>query len=755
MSHSHPCFKRLFQQLSNASSRDERVRILHSARQSAHAEFPQQLARLEKLLLQFNPFTILATFAFYDLTYLPDVGRRMNESGDIEQYHIEIIQALILCHKEEEFQKRAFDPVEFQELRDLTSYVAYLHSARDLPDLRDGVPKEEAAQLHLRSLLRAHTKAVRNWGYEEQTIRNLKLLYEPLDDAIERELGVRVCFLIDAIRAELQSVGERLQEHFTKVKSFMRQSTGDGIARAYLAAFPDAAISVDAVNKLANEEGWTLDNVRLMLMHRSNSFLLTVFAFEFAELVAFYRKAGGKQDVHCVVSSWAMELGELHASNREHLFLANPIWSRPMLRPTPHILFWPIPSLFYGFCFDVIEALVCKVPVLKDKFLRRRADFLEQNTLQLFQKKFPDAAFFRGSKWENPSTGEKGENDLLVAFDSMALIIEEKSGSINAIARRGGPSIKQEIEQLITQAAEQAHAFARLLQNGPRAHRFQTTRGIVNRVDASKIDQLYCLSVTLERFGPLATQIRELQAAGLARKVQLVPTMSLSDLEILLELFQTPFELLHYLTRRAAFELHRKFLGDELDLLVFYLRTGFAEKKLPDNNYPLLINGLGTELDRFFINWPGDSRFERPRRSLSEWWKQILVVIEEKRLRHRYEVGCLLLDMPDEEQHAFESEFRQLCRKAQGRALTMENVEGISNHIKSGISNAVVVAIPVTQRIYVHRKFIVETFARRSMHDTGANRAVIILGDVELNQWPYVGMYLLEEDDLSENAQEA
>jgi hypothetical protein len=216
MRHSHPRSKKLFDQISKVASRQERIEILKGERQFAREEFPVQLAKLESLLLQYNPFMILVTFAFVDLTYLPEVGRPMSDSGEIEQYHIEIVQVLILCHEGREFQMRPFDPAEFQELRDLTSYVAYLHSEKDLPNPGDASSAEEFTQLHFRSLLRAHTKAVRNWGYEEQTISVLKQLYEPLEDAIEAELGVRISLLIDAVRAQLHSVGHQLQEHFTK-----------------------------------------------------------------------------------------------------------------------------------------------------------------------------------------------------------------------------------------------------------------------------------------------------------------------------------------------------------------------------------------------------------------------------------------------------------------------------------------------------------------------------------------------------------
>jgi len=397
MRHSHPRSKKLFDQISKVASRQERIEILKRERQFAREEFPVQLAKLESLLLQYNPFMILVTFAFVDLTYLPEVGRPMSDSGEIEQYHIEIVEALILCHEEREFQMRPFDPAEFQELRDLTSYVAYLHSTKDLPNPGDASSAEEFTQLHFRSLLRAHTKAVRNWGYEEQTISVLKQLYEPLEDAIEAELGVRISLLIDAVRAQLHSVGHRLQEHFTKSKTFMQPKTVEGAVEAYLKEFKDTGITVEEVNCLVRDDGWTFENVRIMLFHRSTSFLLTVFAFEVADFVRAYPAA--TKNVQQALSSWTMALGELRDSNREHLFLANPIWSRPIIRATSNIFFWPIPTLFHGFCFDMIEAVVCKHPALKQKFLKRRGEFLEQYTSELFRKKFPDAELFRGSKW--------------------------------------------------------------------------------------------------------------------------------------------------------------------------------------------------------------------------------------------------------------------------------------------------------------------------------------------------------------------
>ena len=68
----------------------------------------------------------------------------------------------------------------------------------------------------------------------------------------------------------------------------MQPKTVEGAVEAYLKEFKDAGITVEEVNSLVRDDGWTFENVRIMLFHRSTSFLLTVFAFEAADFVRDY-----------------------------------------------------------------------------------------------------------------------------------------------------------------------------------------------------------------------------------------------------------------------------------------------------------------------------------------------------------------------------------------------------------------------------------------------------------------------------------
>ena len=57
-------------------------------------------------------------------------------------------------------------------------------------------------------------------------------------------------------------------------------------------------------------------------------------------------------------------------------------------------------------------------------------------------------------------------------------------------------------------------------------------------------------------------------------------------------------------------------------------------------------------------------------------------------------------------------------------------------------------AAPVTADVYPKRGFVVERFAERAMGETDTCQALILLVDVELQHWPYSGLYLLDRKDF-------
>jgi hypothetical protein len=105
--------------------------------------------------------------------------------------------------------------------------------------------------------------------------------------------------------------------------------------------------------------------------------------------------------------------------------------------------------------------------------------------------------------------------------------------------------------------------------------------------------------------------------------------------------------------------------------------------------------------------------------------------------------------MTDEEQHAFELQFQQLCERIKNtNDVQLENVEAFWSPVKSDASAAVIAVAPIKTAVYPKRHFVVNQLAERAMTETGTNLALIILVDIDLGHWPYSGFYLLDRSIL-------
>jgi hypothetical protein len=229
-----------------------------------------------------------------------------------------------------------------------------------------------------------------------------------------------------------------------------------------------------------------------------------------------------------------------------------------------------------------------------------------------------------------------------------------------------------------------------------------------------------------------------------ARKKQFL--INILDLAILLEFLQNPFEFLHYLTRRASFEKRRTFVADELDLIALYLRTGLSGAELPDVRNTLGLYGLSHELDHYFQQIPS-SPVPKPQRELSKWWKRILEEISQKKVPRRFELGCILLDLPSDWQREFEKRVRNFCRKVKRRTnYDLEDVEGTWARVESEVRDAAIIAVPIRNHMYHDRNKIVKQMALQAMEQSKVKVTVVILIDVDCGHWPYSGIYVIDQN---------
>lgn len=83
--------------------------------------------------------------------------------------------------------------------------------------------------------------------------------------------------------------------------------------------------------------------------------------------------------VEAVVDRLSMRPGELGNENPEHLFTANPVWLRPLVKLGADEIFCPMPQVFFGFVHEIFENLIDELGFAK-KLEHRRSEYLEAAT---------------------------------------------------------------------------------------------------------------------------------------------------------------------------------------------------------------------------------------------------------------------------------------------------------------------------------------------------------------------------------------
>src|SRR5207245_10289112 len=159
--------------------------------------------------------------------------------------------------------------------------------------------------------------------------------------------------------------------------------------------------------------------------------LLRCYEFSTEDFVAAYPEPISPDAIKNLLNDWSLERGGLSRQEREHFFLDNPIWKKPIIQIGEDSYFWPLLQMFMSFGLEMIESLVDRSPKLKLRYESEiRPKYLEDETEQICRSAFPRSTVLRGSLWHDPTTGKDFENDLLALMDSFLIVVECKSGSI-------------------------------------------------------------------------------------------------------------------------------------------------------------------------------------------------------------------------------------------------------------------------------------------------------------------------------------
>lgn len=245
-----------------------------------------------------------------------------------------------------------------------------------------------------------------------------------------------------------------------------------------------------------------------------------------------------------------------------------------------------------------------------DKYQAHRGKVLEERTEAAFSSVLPDATVLRGFEYYVPATEseeagpvedytKRVEGDHLFILDDVAVIVEDKAVAIAPAARAGDTRrLRNDLIRIIERAVGQARRLR---------DRIEADRGLrlhgAEWLDLSSIREIHVVAVSLEDLVATTTGTAELVRAGFIDKDCIAWTVSLHDLDLIVELIDHPSEFLLYLRRRTdplATVIYTA--PDELDLFLHFQQEGLYVEPDPDElrkRFPYLPAVTTAERRRF------------------------------------------------------------------------------------------------------------------------------------------------------------
>ena len=176
------------------------------------------------------------------------------------------------------------------------------------------------------------------------------------------------------------------------------------------------------------------------------------------------------------------------------------------------------------------------------------------------------------------------ESDLLLVLDGVALCVEVKAGDVRSRTRQGGLlQLTGDLEKTIKEAGDQADRLRSLITT----HHCLWLKGGI-WLDLSDVEEVHCIAVTVDDFGPVLLMMEQLVRAGTLTQTELPWIVGLHDLLVTADVLDEPSQFLTYLRRRTNRDASLWVTAaDELDVLMWFVGGDFYFQADPDRLFAL------------------------------------------------------------------------------------------------------------------------------------------------------------------------
>lgn len=710
---------------------------------SYEKEYNEVLNQLDSLLREIDPLHLLSVLSVYGLFVgIDDAGKvsKKETTERITQAHVELVHALVLRIPFDEISGHPAVPEKVQNIWDALLSLGRAFSFKRLIQIEAASSDAERSLLELQERLRNHTHFVRNWGHFKQTIDIAKRLHSTLDVIYDDAVGLSATELIEMFEFLVSRMEVAISDHWQLLRRVFQAETVEQVATAYYNTFPDLKGTPESLASYINSHGATRENALFVILAHSDLRLIEKFSFSISEIAD--KTALSRDKLRQALPRLGYKFGDLKNENTEYFFLANPVWTKPLIHISDDSYFCAVPQMFFSFVLQTLSGFL-KTADAQNAYAQRRAQFLEEEVASLFKKAFPGSASARNVRWREADT--QFESDLIVKVDSYLLIVEAKSGSISSPALRGALNrVERHIKDLIIEPAIQSQRLANKLKSSLSSSASELTELSQQiSLDLSNVKKIIRLSVTLEDFATIQSSIATIKNTNwFPDGVEIPPTVSLADLQTILDILPDIPERTHYFARRAELQGKMRYRGDELDLLGLYLKTGFNLGNT-EFTHNWVVTGTSEKIDEYYNAKDHGIARDKPSLKETKWWRDIRHQIQFKQPERWLEVAVELLHVSYEDQCKLQKALKKLAKTVK------------KNWRRPGHTNSMILLPPkghdtaygllvFRQRNYDKRHEFIRNIASQVFNESHVQRCIIIGINIDQKHYPYSTMACLD-----------
>ena len=523
------------------------------------------------------------------------------------------------------------------DLRNLVQTVLLYHSV--------GTSKTSGTLDGLARKTRIHEIAVRSPGYQHHLIELLRSLFGPFESELQATCGFTVDEAIAASRTIHEYVNESIMslvEEGRKQYRLMPRILGTGTADDLAAiGIPEdvSACLLELPRKKREEQA------RNYLTGRIWNSLHSAMVVDGQTIAG--RASISKESASSFLDAFSLPFGQTRiADNWPSRY--EPQYVAPLLRLEQEAYFAHLNAALLWAVRPNLERRLNERG-LWQSYERHRSDTVEAEALRLLTAILAGGRSFRNLQYTMPDAQAnlvQYEVDGLILYDEVLIVVEAKGGSISAAARRGAPSLEEDLRELLGKAHEQAARATKYLRSTGEAV-FRTNDGEKLVLCMSDFSRVIEVAVTLDPISAFVANwagLSESQDQGFS---QFRWSVELLHLRVIAEVIDFGPQFVHYVDCLSRLPPRMLDFNDVLDTLGRYFDNGLNfdfELSHPTAGIRLLTHTA--EFDDYFLHEMGQrkSPAKRPAMALDPDTYSNLKALCETATPGFVERACEILD---------------------------------------------------------------------------------------------------------------